>query len=90
MLESQSQKVLGLLCAILHQHAFSSMAKRRKRYRLRHHGTCIKIGLLTLIYWKTKTFLLPVTVTLTMTQLTLLAQMSHSGLSVQTLDLLYL
>jgi len=66
------------------------MAKRRKHYRLRHHRTGIKIGFLTLIYWKTKTFLLQVTVTLTMTQMTLVAQTPHSGLTVQTVDLLYL
>jgi len=43
MLESQSQKVLGLLGAELHRSAFSSMAVRRKRYRPRHRGTGIRI-----------------------------------------------
>ena len=43
MLESQSQKVLGLLGAELHQSAFSSMAVRRKRYRPRRRETGIRI-----------------------------------------------
>ena len=84
MLESQSQKVLGLLCDILHQSAFSSMAVRRKRYRPRHRETGLRIGLLMHVYWKTKTFLPRVTVTLTITQVMILAVTSHSGLTLST------
>jgi hypothetical protein len=42
------------------------------------------------IHWKIKTFVLKVTVTLTVTQLMLITQTSHSRLTVQTVDLLYL
>ena len=82
--------MLGLLGTELHQSAFSIMAVRRKRYRPRHCGTGIRVGLLTHVYWKTKTFLPRVTVTLTITQKVLLALTSHSGLMVQTVNLLYL
>jgi len=60
---------------------------RRKHYRPRHRRTGIRIGLLTNTYWKT-TFL--PRVTLTVTQVTLLVPISHSGLKIQTIDLLYL
>jgi len=42
-----------------------------------NHRTSIRIGLLTHIHRKTKTFLLRVTVTLTMKQMTWLTQTSH-------------
>jgi len=66
------------------------MALSRKHYRPRHHGTGIRVGLLTHVYWKTKTFLPRVTVTLTVTQVMILALTSHSGLTVQTVNLLHL
>jgi len=44
MLESLSEsQVLGLLHAELRRSAFNIMAKRRKHYRLRHHGIDIRI-----------------------------------------------
>jgi len=88
ILESQSPEVLGLLCAEFRWSAFNSMAIRRKRYRLRHHGTGIRIRFWH-IYRKTKTFLLRVNSD-TITQMTLLVPISHSRLKIQTMDLLYL
>jgi len=51
---------------------------KKKPYRLWHHG--FDTRKLTYIHQKTKTFLLSVTVT----QVTLLTQTSHSGLTIQT------
>jgi hypothetical protein len=69
--------------------AFSSMTIRRKYYRLLRHGTGVRIGLWHTII-RTLRHLLRVTVTLTITQVTLLAQDSHTGLTVRTFDVLHL
>jgi len=46
--------------------------------------------ILTRIRWKTKTFLFRMTVTFTMTQIKWLAQISHSRLTIQSVNQLYL
>ena len=77
-----SQEVIGLVCDKLGQSAFRSMAIRRN---LRDRDIMELISEQDSdvhIYWKMKTFLLRVTVTL-------LTQTAHSGLSTQTV-LLYL
>ena len=76
-LESVSQKVLGLLYAELHRNASSSIATRRKYHRPDFVSLVLE-STLRYIHQKTKTFLLQVTVTLTITQMMLLAQNSHS------------
>jgi len=86
---NQSQKVFCLLCAELRQSAFSSFTT----WRILIHWDITKVVLQSGLRWafrKTKTFLLRVTVTLTMSQMMLLAQTSYSGLTIQTVDLLYL
>jgi len=76
-LESVSQKVLGLLYAELHRNASSNIATRKKYHRPDFVSLVLE-STLRYIHQKTKTFLPRVTVTLTVTQMMLLAQNSHS------------
>ena len=77
MFESQSQKVLGLFCAKLHCSAFSSIARWTKHYKPDLTELVLELTLMH-VYQNTETFLLRGTVTLTITQMMLLAQTSHS------------
>jgi len=85
-LESLSQKVLGTLCAELRGSAISS----EKTLQTETSQKGIRITIWHAFIRRKKTFLFRVRVALTITQMTLLAQNSHSGLTIQSVDLLYL
>ena len=78
-LESQRQKVLGFFCAELHRSTFSSIAIRRKYYRRRLNGTGIRIE--SDVHSLKDYDLSAQSESDTMTQMMLLTQTSHNGLT---------
>jgi hypothetical protein len=66
------------------------MAVRRKCYRPRRHRPGVRFVLWCAFIGRLKTFLFRMTVTLTMTQIKWPTQTSHSRLTIQTVDQLYL